>query len=288
MSSIAICPASIGELIQGEIGGQEMLVSCPISIYNLVEVEICINNGIEIEKEKIYKAFDIFLKSYRIEGIKAKDFKVTINSSIPRGKGMASSTADIAAGLTALSNLLDISLKQDDTASIAVQVEPTDSTVFNMLTLYDHLEGKHREIIGPVPKIEFLLLEGRGVVDTLSFRRDKSYINRVASVDEAYEKLYKGVMQEDIKLIAEACTESAVSNQRLLYKPYLDKLLEIAKKCNAPGINIAHSGTVSGVILDKDTDKEKLLHLVDRELKECFERKLFVHTTEGASKIIDE
>lgn len=55
---------------------------------------------------------------------------------------MASSTADLAAALTALSSrLVDIKLEEKKMASLLVAVEPTDSIMSRQLTLFDHLKG---------------------------------------------------------------------------------------------------------------------------------------------------
>ena len=139
----AKCPASIGELIQGKIYGKELLVSCPIREYSIVEIEICKNHGVDMVYEKMYKAFGVFINRWGLKDISPEDIKVKFLSKLSRGKGMASSTADIAAGLAALSYLLDCPLSEKDIASIAVDVEPTDSIIFSHLTLFDHLKGKY-------------------------------------------------------------------------------------------------------------------------------------------------
>lgn len=282
----AKCPASIGELIQGEIYGKELLISCPIREYSIVEIEICKNHGIKPDYEKIYKAFEVFINRWSLKGISSEDIKVTLQSSLPRGKGMASSTADIGAGLTALSYILACPLSEEDIASIAVDVEPTDSIIFSQLTLFDHLKGEHIEKIGAVPPMEFLVLEGRETVDTMTFRKDSSYINLVANLDREYENLNKAIKQKDIVLLAKACTESAFANQKLLYKPYLEELYNIAMDCSALGINTAHSGSVSGVLISNETNRKKLLFSIQKTFEDYFEKIYFTHTTKGGAQIV--
>jgi L-threonine kinase len=282
----AKCPASIGELIQGKIYGKELLVSCPIREYSILEIEICKNHDTKSDCEKVYKAFGVFIDSWGLKGINPLDIKVTFISRLPRGKGMASSTADIGAGLAALSYILACPLSEEDMASIAIDVEPTDSIVFSHLTLFDHLKGKHIEKIGPVPTMEFLLLEGREAVDTMTFRKDSNYINLVANLDREYENFYKAIKQGDAKLLAKVCTESAFANQKFFYKPYLEKLYNIAMDCGALGINTAHSGSVSGVIIGNETNREKLLFSIQKTFEDYFEKIYFTHTTKGGAQII--
>lgn len=282
----AKCPASMGELIQGKIYGKELLVSCPISEYSIMEIEICKNHGVKPDYEKIYKAFGVFINRWGLKGISPEDIKVTFLFSLPRGKGMASSTADIGAGLAALSYVLDCPLSEESIASIAVDVEPTDSIIFSHLTLFDHLKGKYIEKIGTVPAMEFLVLEGRETVDTMTFRKDSSYINLVANLDREYENLHKAIKQRDIGLLAKVCTESAFANQKLLYKPYLEKLFNIAMDCGALGINTAHSGSVSGVIIGNETNREKLLFSIQKNFEDYFEKKYFTYSTQGGAQIV--
>ncbi len=274
-------PASLGEFIQGKIYGREMLVSCPINLYSISEVEICWNYGINPYYEKIYKALDIFLKRYKIKGINASDIKVKTHSDIARSKGLASSTADITSSLAALSRIVNITLSSKDIASMAIEVEATDSIIFKDITLFDHLYGEKIETIAPAFYMEILLLEGKNTIDTIDFRRDKNYIKLVANMDEQYKKLKKALVNKDINLLGQICTESAFANQKLLYKTYLEDLYDIATGCKSPGIIIAHSGTVSGVIINDETDKDKLFHFIRKSLKNHFENIYFTHTVKG-------
>jgi len=276
-------PASIGELIQGKIKGKEMLVSCPINIYSIVEAEVCKGSASDLRNEKVYKAVEFFLKDYKIKSYELSDIKISINSHIPRGKGMASSTADISGTLYALSKLLSVPLKEEEIAAIAVKVEPTDSTIFSNLTLLDHLQGSFMERIAPVLPIEFLLLEGKDTIDTLKFRKETNHIKLTCDLDKHYERLKEAIIYKDISLLGKICTESAFLNQKILYKPYLEELLNIVMDCGGAGLNIAHSGSVCGVIIRKETDRVKLVKRINEALREYFSKIYFVHSVKGGS-----
>lgn len=68
----------------------------------------------------------------------SQDIRIDVQSTIPVAKGMASSTADIAATAIATAQYLGHQLDRSTLAQLCVSLEPTDSTVFRQLTLFDH------------------------------------------------------------------------------------------------------------------------------------------------------
>jgi uncharacterized protein involved in propanediol utilization len=63
------------------------------------------------------------------------------------------------------------------------------------------------------------------------------------------------VQEQLLKKIGQAATMSAKVNQRLLPKPYLDTLIEIAEEYEAHGVCIAHSGTIAALLFDRDAEQ---------------------------------
>ena len=96
----ASCPASCGELLQGWMNGGEKLISCPINWYSTVYV----NEGEPSPQERprmrqmLQRVLSYFGESPRL----AESMRIEFDSTIPVAKGLASSTADIAA--TAVAN----------------------------------------------------------------------------------------------------------------------------------------------------------------------------------------
>ena len=48
---------------------------------------------------------------------------------------------------------------------------------------------------------------------------------------------------------------SAMAHQSVLPKPQLPSVLQLAKDAGAAGVNVAHSGTVIGLLFDGDTER---------------------------------
>jgi len=277
MKVTARCPGSCGELIQGFVSGRECLVSCTVDLFSEVTLEnvscFCKDQGPKKSREALVKSFEFF-------GLSAEDtcnIKIEVNSSIPVGKGMASSTADIVATIRASALLVGRKISHAEVASIAVSIEPTDSVFFPGLTLFDHLEGSIIESLGSAPPLDVLVLEPSETLDTIKFREtDYSEVKRKNQdkIERALLLLKEGIRTQNSLLIGEAATISSIANEEVLQKPKLLPIIDCVKKSGAVGVNVAHSGTVIGVLIDNAyTDANTVKRLLKREgLLQEFER----------------
>jgi L-threonine kinase len=155
--AVAQCPASCGELIQGWILGSEKLVSCPVDWYSTVEVE----TGVPRKDERpLSRAMvDQLLAHWGYPPALSQQIRITLHSTIPVAKGMASSTADIAATAVATAHHLGHLLDEPTLARLCVALEPTDSTLFRQLTLFDHNTAATQIACPPPPALDLLVLE---------------------------------------------------------------------------------------------------------------------------------
>lgn len=259
---IAKAPGSCGELVQGTLNGESFHVSCPINLYSQVKVVLNDEGKPRPSKEergevigppdrwKTQEAIKRTLKFFGKENLGAS---FEINSKIPLGKGMASSTADIGAASLALANALKKKITPQEIAKIALSIEPTDGTLFEGITLFDHRNGALFKFLGRTPDMEILIVDLGGRVDTLEFnKKDLTKINqeREEEIKEALKLVEEGIKRKNPGLIAKGATISAFSNQRILYKPALDRIWKISQEAGALGVNVAHSGTVVGILAE--------------------------------------
>ena len=249
---IAKAPGSCGELVQGTLNGESFHISCPISLYSQVKVILNSKSRI-IGPSDRWKTKEAIKKTLKFLGKEVLGANFEIDSKIPLGKGMASSTADIGAASLAIAHALGEKIPSQEIARIALSIEPTDGTLFEGITIFDHRNGALFKFLGKAPDIEILVIDLGGEVDTLQFnRRDLTRINRgrEKEVKEALKLVEKGIREKNPRLIAQGATISAFSNQRILYKPALDRVWKISQEAGALGINIAHSGTVVGILAE--------------------------------------
>lgn len=247
----ASCPGTCGELFQGTVEGLYCLISLPIDRFAKVRVTASGGEGLEVpgEMSKTRRAMEAFL---RLRGAPERRYVLERLEALPEGKGYASSTADILAALTCLGALEGAPLSPEEATTLALSVEPTDSTAWRGLALLDHREGRVMEFLGPPPPMAVLVLDRGGAVDTEAFNllnMAPRLTVRQALHEEAFALIRHGVDRGDPEMIGRGATLSAKASADLLDGPFLGECLDLCKLLGGYGVAAAHSGTLFGVLL---------------------------------------
>ena len=253
VSATVRAPGVCGELAQGVIEGIHFLVTCPVDFYSRVKVDIYSDGpGVEAPQDCEKAAAAVRRTLFQLKNAKVRA-KLTINNPIPRGKGMASSSADLAAAIAATGLALGEEISPYQIAQIALSIEPTDGIMIPGVALFDHRAGIIRESLGPPPPMEIVALDLGGTVDTVQFNMVDRF-QRWQSVDEqtgeALRLLRRGIEEQDPELVGRGASISAAASQTVLAKPRLAEVKEFAESVGAVGVNVGHSGTIMGVLLD--------------------------------------
>lgn len=248
MKATVRAPGSCGELVQGTLDGDNFLITCPVDLYT----EVTVASGATGRSNAGDKTIAAVRRTWERLGLAVDNFTVTVRSSLPRGKGMASSSADIGAACQAAALAAGRRLTADDIADIALAIEPTDGIFYPGIAMFDHVRGRTRRLLGDPPPMSILIFDAGGRVDTLEFNRrtDLAALNaaKEGEVRQAAELVSRGLAQGDCALIGRAATLSAFANQAILAKPSLPLAADIAGRHGAVGVNTAHSGTVIGLL----------------------------------------
>ncbi|MDA8479505.1 L-threonine kinase [Citrobacter sp. Awk 4] len=273
--AVAHCPASCGELIQGWILGSEKLVSCPVDWYSTVEVSS--GSPLADERSLSRAMVERVLAHFNYPAHWSQEIRVDVHSTIPVAKGMASSTADIAATALATAHHLGHTLNEPTLAQLCVSLEPTDSTVFRQLTLFDHNDASTQIACEAQPQLDLLVLESPKTLRTSDYHRiprlDRLHAG-AAALQQAWEKVQEACITQNPRRMGEAATLSAIASQMLLPKPDFNILISLVEECDLYGVNVAHSGSVVGLMLDRER------HDVDYIKWTLAERKLTSHWPE--------
>jgi L-threonine kinase len=251
MARVAL-PATCGELVQGTLDGVPCLVSCPIGRYGVAEVCLRSEPGWKVPPDAP-KSVAALRASLAHLGRPEQGGQLRLTSDLPRSRGYGSSTADVGATMYALSQALSQPLTAAEVAWLAVRVEPSDSTLFPGLALFDHRDGSFYQELGPAPPLTVMVLDPGGEVDTLAFNRldHREALGRLAPQHlEAFTLLREGLKCGDWQTLGEAATLSARAHQAILPNPLLEPALVLARGMGALGICLAHSGTLLGLLLD--------------------------------------
>lgn len=263
-------PGSCGEFVQGYIDGQDFLVNCPIDLYARAQVSPLRKPGLSLQRaEQFNKIRDIAALTAQEFFLELKHH-IAVESAIPRGKGMASSTADITAALAALCRSCDLPLSDTVFSRLITEIEPSDCLHFPGIAHVNHLTGDLIELLPPPQHLKVLVLDCGGEIDTIGFDRQRArhvYHNHADTIRGALALLKRGLHTDNLQWIADAATLSTELSQKIHFKPQFDDLRAIAKEAGALGINCAHSGSVLGVLFrSSEMLKENLQGRITSEL----------------------
>lgn len=286
----AKCPASCGELLQGWIEGSEKLISYPINWFS----EVTLSDKLIVNKTGNTKAWLAFQQTCEYFGVPENErprVSLQVKSTIPVAKGMASSTADIAATIGVTASWLQQKITETEIAKLCLRLEPTDSTIFQTLTLFDHLKGTTIRSTDWLPKLGVVVLEPLTILETALFRQEShqnQLLQNEANLAQGFALFEQAIRQQNVDLLGIAATISAESNQAILPKPFFKEMLEVVEKLDLPGLNVSHSGTVVGLLYEQQkTDPLEILFELERRYVTTFySRYYFREWTTGGVQII--
>lgn len=203
-------------------------------------------------KTKASAAARLTLKHLRAE----PGGQLNIFSDIPVGHGFGSSTADVVATIRAVAAACQTPLLPASISRLAVAAElASDAIAFeNQALLFAQREGVVVEDFGgalpPLLVVSCKAIGGQPV-NTLQMqpaRYDSAEIQQFGVLNGL---IARAVRQQDPDLLGRAATASARINQRKLPKEGFEQVLAIAESAGACGVQVAHSGSLIGILFDR-------------------------------------
>ncbi|MGN7773589.1 GHMP family kinase ATP-binding protein [Phyllobacterium sp. 22552] len=183
--------------------------------------------------------------------------RLKIKSNISVGYGLGSSTADVIASIRAVANYHNVALTSYEIARIAVEAEQAcDSTMFaGQAVLFAQREGLVIESLhGRLPPIDLISVNVAPdkPIDTLAYRPARYSTLEIEQFRSLRGFLRSAIRNGSALLLGRVATASAIINQRHLPQKYFIEIKRIAEKNNVLGIQVAHSGTVVGLMFEPD------------------------------------
>ncbi len=257
-AGIASAPGTCGELAQGLLDGTLVMVTCPIDLFATATVELSEGTGRVYGPAGARKARRAVAVALQGMGRNDLDARLSLSGPVPRKKGMASSTADVAAAIGATAAALGAQLSARRQADLALAIEPSDGVMLPGIALFDHRGGRIARSLGEPPAMRVLVLEFADAIDTEAFNaldHGPELRRQAARFREALALIAAGMRSGDAGLIGRGATQSALAHQGVLPKPRLPAVLALGRATGAAGVNVAHSGTVMGMLFDEDGER---------------------------------
>ena len=260
---IVVARAHHGELFQGVVedpgrGLRRALVSLPCGLFE---------SRASFHPDRRSAAVSIDTP-WRVKALRAAELtllhvgcgeiggRLRVESNIPLRWGLGSSTSDVAAAIRAVAAAVSITLSMHEIAQLAFRAEQaTDASMFgNDAVLFAHREGEVVEHFGRTfPELEVLGFNtdpmGYGV-DTLALTPARYSWREIETFRVLMGMLRRAFHDHDPELLGRIATASARINQRFLPTPRFDSLESLARETEALGLQVAHSGTVVGLLFE--------------------------------------
>jgi uncharacterized protein involved in propanediol utilization len=279
MFGIGIANGKFGELLQGALPGQNMnfLVTLPITRYSVARFEVFFNDKsthiFPSHKTPSHKTKSATLvgKIIKYFGVNC-GWKLTIDSELPEGKGLGSSTADMVACARAITRALGKNIPMDVLLGFLKEIEPSDGVMYEGLVCFYHRNVVLHSQLGYLPDLMIMGIDEGGTINTVKF--NKELIPYSSSEKATYATLLNemtnAIRLRDFKKIGAIATASATLHQAIQPKKNFSYLADLCYRAKALGVTVAHSGSCIGILLDKQdpSHQEKLL-FIEREMKKC-------------------
>lgn len=250
---------TFGELLQGALPGPEsgdgegrFLVTLPVARWSTARFELWAHDsGLVVSPATKTKAASL-ARTLLAELGCAVSGSLVLRSSIPEGKGLASSSADLTATARAVMAAAERPVDSRRLGEMLAAIEPTDGVLHPGIVAFDHRRGVHLSTLGTLPSLEVVAVDQGGHVDTVAFNRNATGYD--AAERRLYERLLAGlstaVARGDLAAVGEISTRSAALNQVRMPNRNFGAMLDACRVVGGLGVVACHSGTMVGILLD--------------------------------------
>jgi L-threonine kinase len=233
----AVVPATCGEVVQGVDPCGPLLVSLPVEVCGSVSVSLTSSPGVAVTPP-LPRATAALRLALDVLGWRGGAV-ARLGGEVPQGRGMGSSTVDVAGVLGAAFAAAGRPLPPGLLLSLMTAVEPSDSSPLPGLWAVDHVGGTRLVDLGPAPAWHLVAVDSGAAVDTLAAHRAYGAGPRIPA--EVLGRLRCGEL-------ARLATESARRNQERLPHPAFRVMERVVAATGALGICVAHSGSICAAI----------------------------------------
>lgn len=250
-----------GELVQGVFEDDDghlhrALVTLPLaSLRSRATFRKTNSSSVEIVQARKTKARHAARLTLEHLGHPGAGGELSCESSIPVGHGYGSSTADVVATIRAVSAVYGVELSPSSICSIAVAAEGASDAIAyeNRSVLFAHREGivleDFSDTLPPLILVSFKPDHGQPI-DTMQLPPARYRAEEIQMFRVVRGLIARAIRFQDAALLGRAATLSAQISQRHLPKQHFDIAFEVANQAGACGVQVAHSGSLIGILID--------------------------------------
>lgn len=243
---------TFGELLQG-VGkdGKDFLVTLPIDRFSTAHfLSTPYQPRLTVSPSQKYKAeglATLILEHYHLPsgGI------LELESNLPVGKGLASSSADLVAVARAIDDCFGLHTPVEQLLCFLRQIEPTDGVMYEGTVAFYHRNVSPYKYLGQLPELAIVGIDEGGEVDTIEFNKKPKVFaqDEKAEYEWLLKKISQAIVEQDLHAIGEVSLRSAILNQKLHKKLFFEQIRAICQQIEGLGVVVAHSGTYLGILL---------------------------------------
>ena len=241
---------SCGELVQGVLpDGTEFQVTLPIDRLSFARVTVRDSStwAVDVRPPDRTKAAAAAMATAQYIGSSPLRIAVAIDSDLPIGAGLGSSTADVVASVRATADALATTLTPHEIGAIAGAIEPTDGTMHPGMCVTDR-RGGLLETLPWAPTFHVVVLVPEGVTVTTEDVALDRQRDRAASYARLLDGLRRASRRHAPGPFADAAIASTALHQDVLPNPLAALAPALAHETRAAGWNVAHTGSALGLL----------------------------------------
>lgn len=253
-SGVGTAFGTFGELLQGVLPEQDgdFLVTLPVARWTRATFRPDPHMGeVVVRPARKQKALQL-ARTIVEQTPRPTGGVLTVNSVIPEGKGLASSSADLVATARAVGQALGIAMPAARIERLLAGIEPTDGVLYPGIVAFHHRSVRLRAVLGSLPAMTVVGIDEGGAVDTVDFNRIPKPFTTADRHEYArlLDRLTGAVRSRDLAEVGRVATRSALMNQSLRHKRSLERMRDVCREVGGLGVAVGHSGTTLGVLLD--------------------------------------
>ncbi|AZN97989.1 MAG: hypothetical protein EOQ42_00670 [Mesorhizobium sp.] len=260
-SSDALCCGTFGELLQGQLpvgsvpGDPHFLITMPIALFARAHFMPMAGT----QSVSVYPSHKIKAKRLAenlVIALGASGGILLLESELPEGKGLASSSADLVATARSIACCFKRRIRTLLIEKLMADIEPSDGVMYPGVVAYQQRACNLLSFLGQMPPLAIVGIDEGGTIKTVDYdqRRGEISASRRAEYQGLLDRARIAIPRGDAATIGKIATASALLHQERTPKKHLNSMLKASQATDALGVIVAHSGTMIGILLDRTAD----------------------------------